>query len=272
VIKPNPGSPGSKQPRSGKVGAVEHAIAVLRCVSEAGAPIGVNDIARRVGLHKSSVSRLVATLAASAFVQREPETGRISLGMGLVAVARPAFARFNLRDVVRPLLATLAMEVGETVSFSIWDCCEAVSIEQVPGANAVQAYSEPGHRNPGHATAVGKMLLAHMGEDAIADYCSRPLQRYTARTITRVDALRAELQQCRSRGFAINRGEFEIDVGAVSAIVLDRQGDVAGCISIVVPMYRFSMARRSELAETVMRFSGKLSAEFGYSPAGRKQA
>ncbi len=266
------GSHGSKQPRTGKIGAVEHAIAILRCIAEAGAPIGVNDIARQIGLHKSSVSRLVATLAASAFVQRQPETGRISLGMGLVAVATPAFAKFNLRDTVRPLLATLAMEVGETVSFSIWDRCDAVSIEQVPGAKAVQAFSEPGHRSPGHATAAGKVLLAHMGEAAISDYCSKPLQRYTPKTITAVDVLQAELQRCRSRSFAINTGEFEIDVGAVSAIVLDRQCNVAGCISIVVPMYRFGTERRSELAETVVRFARKLSAEFGYSPANRKLA
>lgn len=259
-------------PRTGKIAAVEHAIAVLRCVSEADGPIGVNDIARRVGLHKSSVSRLVATLAASAFVRREPETGRISLGMGLVAVATPAFAQFNLRDVVRPLLATLAMEVDETVSFSIWDCSEAVSIEQVPGANAVQAFSEPGHRNPGHATAAGKILLAHLGEDAITEYCSRELRRYTAKTITQVDALKEELQLCRSQGFAINRGEFEIDVGAVSALVRDRQSNVAGGISIIVPMYRFGTARRSELAKTAMHFARKLSSEFGYSSADRKEA
>lgn len=254
-----------KPPRSGRVGAVQHATEVLRCISEASAPIGINDIARRIGLHKSSVSRIIATLADSAFVQRDPETGRISLGMGLVAVATPAIAKFNLRDVVRPLLATLAMEVDETVSFSIWDRCEAVSIEQVPGANAVQAFSEPGHRNPGHATAAGKILLAHMGEAIIADYCSKPLRRYTSKTITQVDALKAELQLCRSQGFAINRGEFEIDVGGVSAIVLDRQSKVAGGISIIVPMYRFSATRRLELAKIVMRFAGKLSAEFGYS-------
>jgi len=84
--------------------------------------------------------------------------------------------------------------------------------------------------------------------------------------------VRASYSSAAIEALPINRGEFEIDVGAVSAIVLDRQGDVAGCISIVVPMYRFSMARRSELAETVMRFAGRLSAEFGYSPAGRKQA
>lgn len=272
VAKANAETHHGKLPRTGTIGAVEHAIDVLRCVSEAGAPIGVNDIARRVGLHKSSVSRLIVTLAASAFVQREPESGRISLGMGLVAVATPAFAKFNLRDVVRPLLTALATEVGETVSFSIWDCTEAVSIEQVPGANAVQAFSEPGHRNPGHATAAGKALLAHRGQDAIADYCSGPLHRYTTKTITRMDALKAELQQCRTQGFAINRGEFELDVGAVSAVVFDRQSNVAGCISIVVPMYRFSAARRPELARTVMRFADKLSAEFGCSPAGRSKA
>jgi DNA-binding IclR family transcriptional regulator len=252
-------------PRRETIGAVDHAINLLRCLSETGAPIGVNDIARRIGIHKSSVSRLAATLEKARLVQRDPVTGRLSLGIGLLALAAPVIAGFDVRKVVQPSLVNLAAQTGETVSFSIWDGAEAVSIEQVPGSSSVRTFSRPGHRNPGHATASGKVLLAHMGEAAIEAYCGKPLHRFTASTLTDPSVLKAELTRCRMQLYAVNTGEFESDVGAVSAIVLDGQSQVLGAVSATVPMYRFDEARRLELAEAVRRCATELSEGLGYS-------
>lgn len=252
-------------PRRGTIGAVEHAIDLLRCLSEAGCSLGTNDIARRIGIHKSSVSRLAATLERARLVQRDSETGRLSLGIGLVTLAAPVLASFEARDLVRPLLEKLAAKTGETVSFSIWDGREAVSIEQVAGSNSVQAFSRPGHRNPAHATAVGKILLAHMGDAAIESYCSEPLRRFTDTTITDPAVLKAELVRCRALGYAFNTGDFESDVGAVSAVAFDGRSQVLGAMTVTVPMYRFGEARRKELADVVSLYAAELSAKFGFS-------
>lgn len=246
-------------PRRETIGAIEHAIDVLRCLSEANFAVGVNDIARRIGLHKSSVSRIAKTLENARLIQRDSATGRLSLGIGLVTLAAPALASFEVRDVVRPLLLELAAQTGETVSFSVWDGHEAVSIEQAPGSNSVRAFSRPGRRNPGHATAAGKVLLAHMGDAAIEKYCSKPLHRFTDRTITDPRALKAELARCRTQLCAINTGEFECDVGAVSAIAFDRQSRVFGAVTVTAPLYRFAQARRAELAKAVVRCAAELS-------------
>lgn len=257
----------SASSRRGTIGAVEHAIDLLRCLSEAGCSLGTNDIARRIGIHKSSVSRLAGTLEKARLVQRDSETGRLSLGIGLVALAAPVLASFEARDIVRPLLEELEKRAGETASFSIWDGHEAVSIEQVAGSNSVQAFSRPGHRNPAHATAAGKILLAHLSEAAIEDYCSEPLQRFTDTTITDPIALKAELVRCRALRYAINAGEFESDVGAVSAITFDGRLQVLGAMTLTVPMYRFESARRRELAEIVSLYAAEFSSKFGF-PAG----
>jgi DNA-binding IclR family transcriptional regulator len=253
------------------IGAVEHAIDLLRCLSEAETPLGTNDLARRIGLHKSSVSRLATTLEKARLIQRDAETGRLSLGVGMVALAAPVLARFEVRDLVRPLLKELAVKTGETVSFSIWNGDEAVSIEQAPGSNAVQAFSRPGHRNPGHATAVGKVLLAHMGDAAIEAYCARTLHRFTATTITDAATLKLELARCRTQRYATNLGEFESDVGAVSAVVFDRQSEALGAITATVPMYRFESRRRAELAKVVCAHAAELTAKLALTrsfPAG----
>ena len=258
-------------PRRETLGTVRHAIDLLRCLSEASQPIGVNEVARRIGLHKSTVSRLAGTLEDERLLQRDPATGRLSLGVGLVALAAPVLAGYEVRDLARPLLERLAGQTGETVSLSIWDGAEAISIEQVPGSNSVRAFSRPGHRNPGHGTASGKVLLAHMGPKAITEYCSHPLRRFTDHTITDPKTLVSALELCRARGYAINLGELESDVGAVSAVVFDRGASVVGAVTATVPMYRFKPARRSELADSVLRCARELSAKLGYRAApGRR--
>ena len=257
----------SASSRRGTIGAVEHAIDLLRCLSEAGCSLGTNDIARRIGIHKSSVSRLAGTLEKARLVQRDSETGRLSLGIGLVALAAPVLASFEARDLVRPLLEELAKRTGETASFSIWDGHEAVSIEQVAGSNSVQAFSRPGHRNPAHATAAGKILLAHLSEQAIENYCSEPLQRFTDTTITKPLFLKAELARCRVQRYALNTGEFESDVGAVSAITFDSRSQVLGAMTLTVPMYRFELPRRKELAEIISLYAAELSSKLGFSTA-----
>jgi DNA-binding IclR family transcriptional regulator len=246
------------------IGAVEHAIDVLRCLSEAGASLGVNEVARRIGLHKSSVSRIIGTLEGARIVQRESATGHVSLGIGLVALAAPVLASFEVRDLVKPLLKELAVSVGETVSFSIWDGWEAVSIEHVSGSNSIQVFSRPGHRDPGHASASGKVLLAHLGEEAIEAYCRKPLERFTENTVTGKAKLVEELVRCREQGFAVNIGELESDVGAVAAVVLDRAASPIGAVTIVVPVYRFHQKRRMELARAVTACAAELSARIGH--------
>jgi DNA-binding IclR family transcriptional regulator len=247
------------------IGAVEHAIDLLRCLSEVGSSLGINEIARRLGLHKSSVSRLAATLENARLVHRDPVSGRLSLGMGLVALAAPVLAGFEVRDLVRPFLEKLAAQTGETVSFSIWDGWEAVSIEQVSGSNSIRAFSRPGHRNPGHATASGKVLLAHMGDAAIEAYCSNGLHRFTDRTVIDRPSLLAELAHARETGYAVNLGEFESDVGAISAIAFDRDTRPIGAITATVPMYRLSDTRQRELAEVVRICASDFSIQMGWS-------
>ena len=244
--------------RGKTIGAVVHAISLLRCVSEADAPLGVNEIARRIGLHKSTASRLVATLEAEHLVERDRMTDRITLGLGLAALASPVLVGLGLRDVVRPYLRDLARQSGETASFSIWDGSQAVSLEQAQGESAVRTFSAPGRRDFGHSSAAGKMLLAQAGEEAIAAYCAKPFTRFTERTIVEPSRLCTELEAARARGYAVNTGETEIDVGAVSSAVRDGNGRVVGTVTLTVPVYRFDATRQSELGEMVLAAATKL--------------
>jgi len=245
--------------RSGTVGAVEHAIAILHCLSGSPEPLGINEIARRIGLHKSSISRLVATLVAARLVERDTASARIKLGPGLVLLAAPVLAELHIKDLVRPALEDLAVRSGETASYNMWDGREAVTIEQVPGPGAVRIFSEPGRRDPGHCTACGKILLAHEPEDVIEAHCAGALERFNERTITDPAALRLELATSRQRGYALNFGELDSEISAISAVSHDAQGKVVGSITVTVPSYRFTQERQEDLIAMVVETARRVS-------------
>jgi len=255
--------------RAPTVIAVRHAIDILRGFSARAPQQGVSEIARRMGLHKSSVSRLVATLEQDHLLERDRETNRIRLGAGLIGLAAPLLANVKVAEVARPYLAELAQRSGETISFSIWDGAGAVSLEQALGGNAIAHYAPPGRRNPAHCTASGKLLLAHASPGEIEEILSRPLERCTPRTVCDPVKLRAEILTIRSRGYALNAGEFAPDVGAVAAVVRDAGGEIAGAITATVPMYRFEAARRAELTALVRDTAAGLSKRLGYDGTGR---
>lgn len=245
---------------AGTVRAVGHALQILRCLSGEG-PLRVGELASRVGLHKSTVSRLVGTLQADDLVEREPASRRVQLGPGLVSLCAPLLGRIRIGESAGSHLAELAALSGETVSLSVWDGAGAVNLEQAAGGRAIKHYAPPGSRNPAHCTAAGKLLLAYAAPAVLERVIARGLARYTPRTITAGPALRAEIAAVRQKGCAVNLGEFAIDVGAIAVPVRNGSGEVVAAVAATVPMYRFQPTRRAELLDLLRVASDAVSAD-----------
>ncbi|MBK1624492.1 IclR family transcriptional regulator [Afifella marina] len=250
------------------VAAARHAVEVLRCVSQAGGSIGINEIARRIGLHKSSISRVVATLEDEGLLEREPASERIILGIGLIAIAAPILTSRGISTIAHKHMERLAHDTGETASFSVWNGLEAISLDQVIGTNAITHYAGPGQSNAPHCTASGKLLLAFAPEAEIEAILAESLPRHTPHTITDPQALRGQIDEIRMRGFAINRGELSEDAGGISAIVRDLRHRPVGAITITLPMYRFDEARQDELVRQVCNAASRISLEMGCTEGG----
>lgn len=248
----------------GGIKTVRHAIDVLRCFSASDPLLGVNEVAKRTGLHKSSVSRLMATLADLHILERDPGSKRFRLGDGLFAIAAPLFNRKGLVETVRPMLEKLAAAAGETASFNIWDGQDAVVIESAAGSTAIGHFSPVGMRNPAHCTSSGKVLLAFAPQGDIDAVLVGGLRRFTTQSTTDPVALKDELGRIRATGIAINAGAFREDVGAVAAIVPGPGGRIFGAVSVSVPMYRFGADRQAELSAMVATHARQLSAALGH--------
>lgn len=205
----------------------------------------VGELAVKLDLHQSTASRMVATLAARGFLERDSETGKLRLGpevgrLGLLALG----SRHNLAAVAQRPMKLLADRIGETVTLTVLDGEDVVAIAQVDGRYIIGHRNWVGLRVHPHCAVTGKALLAFTERD-IGDLS---LEAFTQRTITDADELRAELERVRRRGWASVVGEYEDGLNGVAAPIFDAAGNCRAAVSLLGPEYRVREERLPELA------------------------
>src|SRR4051794_22779047 len=256
------GLPGETATVSAALGPVDHAVLLLKLLAESAMPLGVNELSRRLGVHKSTASRLLRTLERHHLVRRDAAHGRISLGPGVVALAGPMLGEMDAIAVGRPIVEALAEQTGETVSLGIWNGREAVIAEQVLGTRNVVSYTR-GRAVAAHSTAVGKTFLAFLPEAAVRAVLESSLSRFTPFTIVDRAALEAEIRQIRQKGYATNCEENELEACGIAAPVFDFRGEVAIVLNVAIPTFRFK-EQKENLAKVVIDRARELSSQLGY--------
>ncbi|WP_346923020.1 IclR family transcriptional regulator [Glutamicibacter creatinolyticus] len=256
----------ARTPGSDSRGAsvIVNVVDVLRCFTTERPEVGVTDIAAEVGLHKSSVSRILATLEQERIVERDQETRKFRLGLGLIAITGPLLANLNVRRVAYPVLNDLCERSGETAVLNIWDGGESVSVEQIPSKRNVKHTSVMGSRYATGLSATVQMFLAHETRDQALELIdsgaiSLPAQTDTGEYLKR-------LQSAREAGFAINYGETSQDEVGVAAPVFDHRGQLVACVMIAAPYYRVSTEVLQDLTRQTMRAAAEVSVRLGHLP------
>lgn len=213
---------------------------------------GVTEIGSQLGVHKSTASRLLATLEAHDLVVQHEESGKYALGFGLVHLARAVTSGFDLKRRARPACEQLAEDTGETVVLAILDDDEVMNIDQVISrASSVVSMSWLGRRTPMHCSANGKALLANLPQRRRAALLDGPLEALTPRTITDSEELERQLDLVRKDGYAITVEELELGLSAVAAPIFAVDGELLGAVSVSGPTYRIPSKRLAELGDIV---------------------
>jgi IclR family acetate operon transcriptional repressor len=251
--------PRTGQPAVRHVAAVERATAVLDALADGAPELGTNEIARRTGINPSTVSRLLATLAAAQLVEHVPGSGRYRLGLRLIQLGQAVLARLDLRELARPHLTRLVEETGETATLSAPGDPDAVTVDFVQSESSVQSIARVGRPSVAHATATGKVLLAFGAVDLPAGR----LKRYTARTITDRRRLADELDRVRERGFATAVGEREDDLNAIAAPLFGGRGELVGILSVQGPAVRFTPAAMEAAVAPLLTHARAISNALG---------
>jgi len=234
---------------------VQRAIAILGELADARGELGTNEIARRTGINVSTISRILATLVSGGLVEHVTTTGRYRLGVGVIRLANAAGERLDVRSLARPHLKDIVSRIQETATLSVPGGHEAITLDYVQSPLSVRSVAEVGRASAAHATAVGKVFLAHGGTVPAG-----PLHAYTERTIVDHDALRADVARVSERGWGQALGEREEDLNAVAVPVLDQAGQLVAILGIQGPAVRFSPRVMRSAAELLMDRAERISA------------
>ena len=249
---------------AGPVQSVDRAAAILEILARDG-EAGVTEVARELGVHKSTASRLLAALDRRELVTQDTARGRFRLGLGIVRLAGAAARGLDLVQESRPVCRALAQEVGETVNIAILAGRDALYLDQVAGPAALSPHNWAGQRIPLHATSDGKVLLAYLPPTEIAGHLVPPLDRFTDHTITTAARLGRVLAEVRRRGYATAVEELEEGLTAVAAPIRDAEGHVIASVSASGPSFRIPAARIDAIAEAVRHAAGDISRRLGWT-------
>lgn len=245
-----------------RIQAVDRALRILEAAAEAGTPLSLTEMSERVGLHISTTHRLLATMRARGFIERDAEGGRYRIGVQAFRVGNSFAGETDLRPRLHPMLMGLAARSGETANLVIRHGLEAVYIDHAIGTQVAKLFTEIGQRVPLHCTAVGKVLLAG-GPGKDGDLVrGLTLAAFTLHTITSRRALQRELAAIRAAGFAMDHEEHELGVACVAAPVRDASGAVVAAIGISGPSGRVSSAVTA-LSEHVRTAAAQASRALG---------
>ena len=241
----------------GTVQAVERAAAVLTVVASAARPLGLADIAAAVELPKTTVHGLLTTLKSIGWIEQDRPTGSYRVARTMAGLAQSLDAA-DLRSAATPWMDTLAAQTGLEVHLSRLDGGAAVVVQHVYRPDNSPQRLRVGEAMPLHATANGKVLLAHCAPGS-GDLDQRP-ERFTRHTLVDHEEIEAELERIRGDGFAVEVGEYYPDVSSVAVPVRDALGDAVAALAVLGPREELPSGNaRPEVVSPLVRAAGSIS-------------
>jgi len=244
------------------VQSVDRAITILELLAREGES-SVTEIAARLGVHKSTAFRLLATLETHRLVEQINDRGRYRLGVGNLRLAGATTARLDVVSEARPLTRQLAADTGETVNITVRSDESALYLDQVAGSSALQSHNWVGQRIPLHATSNGKVLLSELSQPDF-DAALPHLPRFTEHTITSRERLREDLDGVRRLGYALAVDELEVGLTAAAAPIRSAHGDIIASMSISGPTFRLTGQRLEETVPMVVAAALEVSHRLGW--------
>lgn len=232
---------------------------ILEAIAGADGPVAVLDVARQVGVDRSTAYRILVSLTEEGYVAKDSGGTRYVLAHKVLWLAKSLLDQDDSNALINETLAALAGLTGETVHFSVLDGHVAILTHSAKGKQRLSVDVAIGDRAPLHATSAGKILLAYSAEGLVEEVVGRGLGKFAANTITEPESLHAELERIREQGFAYDLHEFADDMQCVAVPVFGRRGKVHGTISFSGPDSRFTLDQLNRLKDAARPAAATLS-------------
>lgn len=242
--------------------SVDRAIRILKCF-EGTEALGVTEIGRMLGLHKSTAFGLIYTLEANGLLEKDEATGKYRLGIELFRIG--SRVNFNLRRMAFPNLERLVKRFQETVNLVVRDGESIVYLEKVESTHSMRISTAVGGRLPLYCTAAGKVILAHLAQEEQGEQIDKTgFVRFTEKTVNSKAQLLQSLQEIKEKGYAEDLEELQTGLTCVGAPIYNHLGAPFAAISVSGPTSRMNDALRKEIGEALIEITGEISRKMGY--------
>ncbi|WCT74159.1 IclR family transcriptional regulator [Sphingomonas naphthae] len=249
--------------RLGQVQSLVRAFSILDTLAADENGLTLTEVAKTTRLPRSTAHRLLTTMNALRYVEFDTTTNRWMIGVQGFSLGSAFVQSRDLGRLGRPIMRSLMIDAGETVSIAVADPSGVTYVGQARPVNSRIA-AAPGSSLPMHASASGKVLLAHWDElDRNAFLSRHELGRRTSLTITEKNALASELSAIRARGYAIDNQENLLGMRCVAAPVFDRKGRVRASLSMSGSVARLSEQRLAGLGRTLALAAQRMTHDIG---------
>lgn len=247
----------------GRGGTLESGLDIIEYLVERATPAGVTELAVGLDMDKGNLHRLLKILTARGWVVQDLESKRYTPTAHVVGLAGALLRKLDLRAAAEDVCAQLLERTGESIHLSQVTSTGPVYVLQRRPAFRVSIATEVGARPPLHATATGKAVIAHVDESRLLEWVREPLESFTFRTHSTLEALRRDLEEVRRRGFAIDDEEFNPGARCVAAPIFGLDGDVIGCVGISTPTLRVSIGDMTKLADAALDAAREITRNMG---------
>jgi len=250
------------------VPALQRGLQVLQAFSRTERAFTGAELARRLGLPRASVFRMLCTLEGMGFVERDADGATYRLGLGVLRMGFEYLASMELAEHGRPVIDALCDRTGYSAHVVVRDGTEVVFVAKAAGRSALFHSVQVGARLPAHATVLGRILLADQSAAALRQlYPQEPLPAHTGQTPTTLEQLRTQIDSIRSQGYAISQGGYESGISTIAAPVFNDQRLVVAAVSITVPGQRVEPALAKTLVAGVQAAAAQLTERLSHHGA-----
>jgi IclR family transcriptional regulator, KDG regulon repressor len=237
-------SPGEEEVSIYTVPAVDRAARIMLMLAGGTRGMTLAEIAAATGWHKSSIHKILVTLGSHGFLDREEETKRYALGIGLLKCTQSVLSNLHINQSAKLFLKELADYSGETANLAILRGTKMVIVDVVESPVELRVSPPIGTLDPVTAKSNGKAVLAWLPENQASELIQiEGLPAHTKNSITKIKLFRNELAAIREQGYAIDIEEFQEGINAVSAPIFSSEGQVLGSLSIIGPAFRMTKGK-----------------------------
>jgi DNA-binding IclR family transcriptional regulator len=247
-----------------RLSSVATAIRLLKAFSEDEVDIGISDLARRLGIAKSTAHRLAVTLVSEGMLEQDGGTGKYRLGVALFRLGALVRRRMEVSNEARPFLYDLREKINESVHLAILDGNEIMYVYNLESTHAIRMRSDIGVRKPAYCTAEGQAILAFRPPEVVQAVVRKGLQPRTPQTLTDPDGLMKALDTVRQKGCAVEDEESEMGVRCIAAPIRDDAGEVVAAVGVAGPVNRLSKKALTAFMPHVIATAEAISARLGH--------